>query len=69
MKNINRPFSKNEIDQTLNAGFSCIFVNGVSFSEKEEIYFRILKETYEYKPELYEDAFRFFGSLNKKHFP
>lgn len=68
MKNINSTFAKIEMDQTFNAGFSCVFVNGVSFSEREEVYSGILKDTYEYKPELYEDAFRFNGSLNKNNF-
>lgn len=40
-------------------GFSCIFINGESFSDKEENYSEILKHTYEYKPELYEHVFRY----------
>jgi len=38
MKNRNRTSAKIEIDQIFKAGFSCVFVNGVSFSEEEELY-------------------------------
>jgi hypothetical protein len=68
MKKSNLHHCITDIEEALNAGFSCVFVNGVSFTEKEEKYTEILKDTYNYKPELYEDAFRFYGSLNKSIF-
>ena len=34
--------------------FSCEMIQGVSFSEYESIYIQLLKDSYEYKPELYD---------------